>query len=197
MPIELSGVTMTINGVACGLKYVSRHEITFVVPRGLLGSESGTILPFVINNNGFVSKGEVTIVFSRPDVFTTLPVPGAFGRADVRNVTNRVHTTEPFTVTTIKIKGGRRVPSLLRLRATGIMDLAAGNLTIRIGSVTMSGSQIKTAAIQVEPGIFEVDFEVSPLLNLANDQPLVLFGFVGQTQYFSRLDDTAPMIRFL
>ena len=42
LPIELSGISMTINGAACGLKSVSRHRIEFVVPPGLASSSAGT-----------------------------------------------------------------------------------------------------------------------------------------------------------
>jgi hypothetical protein len=112
-------------------------------------------------------------------------------------VTNRVHTTEPYTVTTIKIKGGHRVASVIRIRATGILDHAAANLTVRIGSVTISGAQILSGATQVEPGIFEFDFTLPAALNRAGDQPIILQGIVGSDNFFSRLDDTAPRIAIL
>lgn len=197
LPIELSGVSMTINGVACGLKAVSQNEITFVVPVGIASAVEGTRYPFVINNNGIEFSGYLTIVPFRPDIFTTSPVPGPNGRADARNVTNRVHTTEPYTVTTIKIKGGKRVATVLRIRATGVLDLAASNMTIRIGASTITGAQILTGAVQVEPGIFEIDFQLPSSLNGAGDQPIILQTLVSGTLFSSRLDDTAPKIRFL
>jgi hypothetical protein len=125
-------------------------------------------------------------------------VPGPLGRALLANVTNRVHTTEPFTVTTIKEKGGHRVPSVIRIRATGIMDRSVNELSVRIGSVTISGGQILTAAKQVEPGIFEFDFLLPGSLNGAGDQPVVLITTKGNSApFFSRLDDTAPKVRIL
>jgi uncharacterized protein (TIGR03437 family) len=197
LPIELSGISMTINGAACGLKSVSRHDITFVVPAGLLSAVEGTAYPFVVNNNGSIFRGDVTIVPTRPDIFTFSEVPGPGGRANLRNVTNRVQTTEPFTVTTIRIKGGRRVATRLRIRATGIMDLGAANMTIRIGAITVTGAQILTGAVQVEPGIFEVDFELPPALNGAGDQPIVIQSPISGTLFTSRLDDTAPKVQIL
>jgi hypothetical protein len=54
--MELSGVSMSINGVMCGMKSVGGHEITFVVPEGLNSALTGTAYPFVVNNNGVEIK---------------------------------------------------------------------------------------------------------------------------------------------
>jgi uncharacterized protein (TIGR03437 family) len=197
LPLELSGVTMTINGVGVGLKTVTSRQITFVVPLGLsAGSSGATVYPVVINNNGTVSRAEITIVPARPDIFTNLPIPGPGGRARAQNVTNRVPTTEPFTVTTVKIKGGRRAPTVLRVYATGVFNptLPAGNYSIRIGSTTIVAA---SPPVQREPGVYTIDFILPADLNTAGDQPVVLLVTVGGTVYSSRLDDTAPRIRIL
>jgi hypothetical protein len=200
LPIELAGVTMTIGGATVGLKSVSRREITFVVPLGLSVSSSGaSSYPFVINNNGVVYKGTVTIVPSRPDIFTTSPSPGPNGRARAQNVTNRVPTTEPFTVTTIKIKGGTRVPTRIRLYVTGVANLSSSsaNLVVRIKdqsvTVLISSDNIKL----VEPGIYSIDFQLAPGLANAGDCPVVVSVSTAGQEYSSRLDDTAPRIRIL
>lgn len=200
LPIELAGVTMTIGGATVGLKSVSRREIVFVVPLGLsAGSSGASSYPFVINNNGVVYKGTVTIVPSRPDIFTTLPAPGPNGRARAQNITNRVPTTEPFTVTTIKIKGGRRVPTVLRLYVTGVANLSSSiaNLVVRIKdqriTVLISPDNIK----QVEPGVYAIDFQLLPGLAGAGDCPVVVSVAVAGQEYSSRLDDTAPRISIL
>ncbi|HEX6124656.1 MAG TPA: hypothetical protein VFZ23_04720, partial [Pyrinomonadaceae bacterium] len=197
LPISLSGVTMTINGVACGLKYVSRHEIIFVVPPFLSSATNGTPYPVVINNNGTVFKGSVTIVPARPDIFTFNPVPSPGGRAQAFNVTNRVHTTEPFTVTTVRVRGGTRVPTVLRLRVTGIANTVSTTISIRIGSVTIQGSPVLTGGVLVEPGVYTVDFRLPAALNMAGDQPIVVSVTAGGTTFSSRLDDTAPRIFIL
>lgn len=188
---------MTINGVAVGLKSVSRHNIVFVVPPALASVTTGTIYPFVINNQGVETKGMVTIVPTRPDIFTTLPIPGPGGRAQVFNVVNRVATGEPFTVTTIRIRGARRVATQLRLRVTGIANTSAAVITIRIGSVTIVGTQVLTGGVLVEPGVYTVDFVLPPELRAAGDQPIVLTVTANGTTFTSRLDDTAPRLRIL
>ena len=197
LPMELSGVTLSINGVMCGLKSVSSTEIVFVVPRGLGSLVTGTKYPFVVTNNGVRFGGDVAIVPTRPDVFTTSPVPGPGGRAYLENVTNRVHTTEPFTVRTIQEKGGNKVATILRIRATGILDRSIAQLQVRIGGATISGFEILSNAVEVEPGIFEFTFRLPGSLNGAGDQPVVLTAIQGTTFFLSRLDDTAPKVRIL
>lgn len=199
LPIELAGVTMMIGGASVGLKSVSRREIVFVVPLGLsTGSSDSASYPFVINVRGVVYKGTVTIVPFRPDIFTTLPSPGPGGRAKIQNVTNRVPTTEPFTVTTIKVKGGRRVPTVLRIYVTGVANIDIRSLLlVRIGNRTIPVSISQSNPKTIEPGIQVIDFELPSSLDGAGDQPVIVsVTFLGR-EYSSRLDDTAPRTTIL
>ncbi|CAN5830886.1 hypothetical protein BH20ACI4_BH20ACI4_24100 [soil metagenome] len=195
LPIELSGVTMTINGVACGLKMVSRREITFVVPPGI--SASDTPYEVVINNNGVVAKGTVVIVIARPDVFTFNEVPGPNGRARIFNATNRVLTREPFNVTTLRYRGGRRVPTVLRLYLTGVQGAGAANFVIRVGGVPIPPANVLTGAILREPGVYSVDFTLPPSLDMAGEVPIRVEIVAGGVTYSARLEDTAPVFRIL
>ncbi len=198
LPIELSGITVTINGAAAGLKSVSQQEVVFVVPPGLsAGSSNATSYPVVINNNGTVFKTTITIVPARPDIFTFSPVPAPLGRARLFNLTNRVQTTEPFAVTTFRYRGGRRVPTVLRLYLTGVANLASTVITIRIGNRTISGASILTNAVLREPGVYTIDFTLPPELNGAGDVPVIVSVTINGVTYQSRLDDTAPRTRIL
>jgi uncharacterized protein (TIGR03437 family) len=200
LPIELSGVTMTINGAACGLKRVSQRQIVFVVPPGLsVSSTTNTATyPVVLNNNGTVIKGTITIVPGRPDIFTNLLTPGPGGRARIFNSTNAPFLNgEPFTVTTIKRRGGRRVPTVLRVYLTGVNSLSSTTFTIRVGDKTITGASIVSNAILVEPGVYTVDFTLPPELNGAGDVPIIVTVTVNGQSYTSRLDDTAPRFRIL
>lgn len=197
LPIELSGVSMSISGVAVGLQSVSSGEIFFVVPPFLSSANAGTVYPVVINNNGVVLKGNITLVPTRPDIFTNLATPGPGGRASAFNATNRVLTPEPFTVTTIPDKGGVRVPTVLRLRMTGIANVAAGAISVRIGSVTISGASIVTGGVISEPGVYTVDFTLPSTLDAAGDKPIVVTVTVDGVVYSTRLDDTAPRVLIL
>ena len=199
LPVELSGVTLTINGAAAGLQMVSRRQITFVVPPGL--TPSTTPYPIVINNNGVLIKGTVVIVPTRPDVFTFSEVPGPGGRARVFNATNRVLTREPFNVTTFKFRGSRRVPTVLRLYLTGVQGAAGGaggNFDIRVGGVPIPTANISAAgAILREPGVYTIDFTLPANLDMAGDVPIIVQIIAGGVTYSARLDDTAPFVRIL
>ena len=194
LPIELSGVTLTINGVGAGLKSVSLHSITFVVPPGLAADPAGTSYPVVVNNNGFVAKGTVILVPARPDVFTFSGI-GAGGRAKLFNVTNRVPTTEPFTVFTVMLRGGKRVPSHMRLYLTGVTEnIAPNSISIRIGDQTVIAA---TSPVLVEPGVYTVDFAMPAGLQGEGDQPIVVTVNGNGVNFSSRLDDTASRVFIL
>ena len=158
---------------------------------------AGTVYPVVINNNGTVLKGNITLVPTRPDIFTKLAAPGPGGRASAFNATNRVLTEEPFTVTTIPDKGGVRVPTILRLRLTGVANVAPGAITIRIGTVTISGAAVLTGGVLSEPGVYTVDFTLPATLDAAGDRPIVLTVTADGVTYSTRLDDTAPRVSIL
>lgn len=195
LPIELGGVTVSVNGAAAGLKMVSGGQITFVVPPGLTPRTDP--YPIVINNNGTVIRSSMTVVIARPDIFTTDPVPGPNGRALAFNATNRVITREPFTVTTLRYRGGVRVPTVLRLYLTGVQGAAPANFAIRIGNVTIPPAQVLINATLVEPGVYIVEFRLPAELNGAGDQPVIVSIIANNVTYTSRLDDTAPRIRIL
>lgn len=188
---------MTINGAACGLKSVSRHEIVFVVPPGLVGSTAGQSYPIVINNNGTVFKDDVVLVPTRPDIFSKNIVPSPGGRALAFNVTNTVQTTEPFSVKTLKIRGGTLVPSRIRLYLTGVQNVASTTMTIRIGSETIVGAPIVTNPTLVDPGVYTVDFALPSTLRGAGNQPIVVTVSVDNIIYSSRLDDTTSFTSIL
>jgi uncharacterized protein (TIGR03437 family) len=198
LPIELAGVTLTVNGAAAGLKTVGRRQIVFVVPPGLAGSDAGTVYPVVVNNNGVVFKGNLTVVRARPDIFTDLPSPGPGGRARAFNATNRVLTREPFTIRTFRLRGSRLVPTVLRIYLTGVDNLAAASFSgIRIGNTQIPLANVLTGATLVEPGVYSIDITLPASLAGAGDQPLIIAVTVNGVTYTSRLDDTAPRIFIL
>lgn len=197
LPIELSGVSLTINGFACGLRYVNRHRIDFLVPPGLTATSAGTKYPLVIQNNGTVLKSEVVLVPSRPDIFNTAGTEGPGGRAKVFNITNRVFTTEPFNVRTIRVRPSGRVPSILRLYLTGIQPGSPANISVKIGNSASPLVPVTGTVVQVEPGIYTLDFALKDDLAGAGDVPVVVTVSVDGISFASRLDDTTSRIRIL
>lgn len=186
---------MSIGGHTVGLKSVDSNSIEFVAPRSLPSAVEGTNYPVVVNNNGSVIKGWVTAVPGRPDVFSSVVGPG--GRAQALNVVNRVHMAEPFTVTTVRVRGGERVATVLRLKVTGVEGAGTVNFSIRIGSQTISGTQVVSGGVLVDPGVYYVDFQLPVGLRGAGDQPIVVTILAGTGSYSSRLDDTAPRLSIL
>lgn len=196
LPIELSGVTVTVNGAAAGLKSVSQNEILFVVPPGLSAVTAGTNYPLVINNNGTIIRSTITVVPARPDVFTTSATPGPGGRALVFNATNTVLTAEPITIRTVKRRGGNRVATVFRVYLTGVAGVPTANLTVRVGSTEVSGTSVSAPVLR-EPGVYSIDFTLPTTLRAAGDVPVIVTVNVGTTLFQSRLDDTAPRFRIL
>ncbi|MDH3494251.1 MAG: hypothetical protein OEM82_11925 [Acidobacteriota bacterium] len=194
LPIELSGVTMTINGAAVGLKRVGRRQIEFVVPNGLAQNIEAPYYPVVINNNGTIIRGSLAIVTLQPDLFISELNPNA-NRARMFNVTNAVHTREPFDVTTIRRRGHRRVPTVLRLFATGIRNAPAENTAVRIGP-ELSGL-IVNGPIESEPGVYYFDFELTPEMEMLGDQPVLISILLQSGGFTSRLQADAPRVRIL
>ena len=194
LPAELSGVTLTINGAACLLKAVSGRHVDFMVPEGLTAAADGSkSYPFVLINNGVVMRGTMVIVPARPDIFRLDNVAAAGGRTKMFNITNRVHTQEPFVIRTVKIKGGVFVPSLMRVYVTGVDGLAPSTISIRIKDQIMAGQ----AVTEVEPGVWGVDFQLVTLLQGAGDSPVVVTVNLSNATFSSRVDDTTSFTRIL
>jgi len=196
LPIELSGVSVSVNGAASGIKSVSQGEVFFVVPPALPVATAGTVYPIVINDNGTVIRGSITLVLAQPDIFTFSVVPGPGGRARIYNATNRVQTTEPFALTTVRMRGGGRVATILRVYLTGVQGVPASAFSIRVGSVEIPSASISNAVLR-EPGVYSVDFTLPANLRGAGDQPIIITVTGGGQTYRSRLDDTAPRFRIL
>lgn len=201
LPIELGGVTVsfrstagnaTNGGIAAAGIYTidrQRRRVIFVIPKGLANGNYAV----TINDNGNISRGLLDITGAQPDIITKNPLPSAGGRALAFNATNRVLQVEPFPVTTFRLKPFGRVPTVIRLFATGIRGAAASQISVRVGSRTISGAQILTGAVPTDiPGVYSVDFTLPPEAIRAGDVPIVLTVLNN-----SRLDDTAPRVRIL
>jgi uncharacterized protein (TIGR03437 family) len=196
LPIELNGVTVTVNGAASGIKSVSPGEVFFVVPPGLPAPLAGTVYPIVINDNGTVVRGSITVVPARPDIFTFLPAPGPNGRARIFNTAFRALTREPFTVTSVRLRGGGRRATVLRLFLTGVNNVPVSALSIRVGSIEIPAASI-TAPVLREPGVYSIDLTLPPTLRGAGDVPVIVTVTASGQTFRSRLDDTAPRFRIL
>jgi uncharacterized protein (TIGR03437 family) len=193
-PIQLGGVTVSINNAAAQLLSLNNRQIVLVVPPGLSIGK----LPLVVNANGTIFRSTIDIVATRPDIFRSDGVAAPLGRSRIFNSTNRVLQPEPFTVTSIRLRGGGRRQTRVRLFLTGVQFVPAAVLSIRVGNQTISGASILTAATDTtQPGVQTIDFLLPAALNGAGDVPIVVTVTVGSNTFSSRLEDTAPRVRIL
>jgi uncharacterized protein (TIGR03437 family) len=182
LPVELNGVSVSIDSAACGLFAVSSTQITFVVPIGL---RAGTYPITVINSNtSTVFRGAVVIVSAQPDIFTTTNGPG--GRASVCNATNSSGpcTAEPFFVTTNV--GGTQTATVLRMTLTGIRNVNTSAISVTVGTTAIVPSINTTTDL---PGTDNLFFTLPSTVD-TGDLPIVVT--VGAAA--SRDTTTAPHI---
>jgi uncharacterized protein (TIGR03437 family) len=186
LPVELNGLSMSINGAACGLYSVTATSVSFVVPIGLAASSGTTSYPVVINNKGTVIRGQLTIVGTQPDIFTSTNGPG--GRAVICNITNPTIATcviEPFNVTTPD-SSGTVVPTVLEIHLTGIRGVTASTINVTIGTTVI----VPSAAFSLDqPGFDVIDLTLPATVD-RGDLPVVVK--VGTAT--SRPADSAPKV---
>ena len=213
LPVELNGVSVSINNAAAGLYFVAPGQINFVVPPGLAAST--TPVPVVINNNGAVIRTSLLLNAAQPDLFTS--TNGEGGRAAVLNVTNPCVEPpgEPFTVMTTRPKNSgttgdcsspetEAAPTRLLILLTGLPDVVAvNNVTVRIGTTDIVGttdpatSPIKFAGSTLTPGFDQITVDLPASLAGAGDVPVIVIVNIGNTLFSSRPAETAPRITIL
>jgi uncharacterized protein (TIGR03437 family) len=212
LPFELGGVSLSINGAAAGLYFVSPEEIQFVVPAGLAAQTGTSTYPVVINiragGTGAVRtvRGVLQIVAAQPDLFSTTNGPG--GRAVITNVTNpllAMGTGEPFTVTTTYVNSATppatvTEATLLRQVLTGVRGVPRAGITVRLVRISdntttdITGDAIPRDPQPTDtPGVFTLDFRLPAALANAGDVAIIVTVNAGAAS--SRPADTAPRFR--
>lgn len=182
LPVELNGVSVSIGGSSAPLRSVSPGQINFIVPVGLVPNTGTNTYPFVVNNNGVVTRGTIQIVAVQPDIFTTSNDAG--GRAAVLTADG---LAEPFTV-----------PTTLRITLTGVRGVVKSEITVRIGTTDLTGAAILTDAVQVGnqmPGFYQIDVAAPASLAGAGDVPVIVTVTRSSVTTSSRDATTAPRIQ--
>lgn len=196
LPVELNGVSVSINGAAAGLYFVGStpNEIRFVVPIGLAPTTGTNTYPVVINNNGNLIRSTITIQAAQPDIFTSTNDAG--GRAQALNITNSLSagTPEPFTVTSPN-STGQQVATVLRFIVTGVRNATASQTTVRIGTTDITGAAVLFVGPTDTPGFDQVDVQLPASLAGAGDVPVIISVTINGVTYTSRPADTAPHIQ--
>lgn len=117
LPLEMSGTSLTVNGIPAPLFFVSPTQINFVVPAGV---EPGPATLVVSNGLGNYALGNVAIAAAAPALFTA----NATGRGEaaaLATVDGVNFQRPPFDV----LVGGR--PNILLLFGTGLRRTPAAN----------------------------------------------------------------------
>ncbi|HKR02984.1 MAG TPA: hypothetical protein VJT09_20060 [Pyrinomonadaceae bacterium] len=199
LPIELNGVSVSINNAAAGLYFVSPGQITFVVPPGLTATTGTNTYPVVINNNGTTIRTTIQILPSLPDIFT---VTNSFGsnRASALNVTDPLSagSPEPFFVTTTYVGTSGPVTEATKLRffVTGVRRVTdKAQLTVRIGTTDLTGAAIIQVMPTDLPGTDIIDVTLPASLAGAGDVTVVITSVREGVATTSRPADSAPRIR--
>jgi len=194
LPVELNGVSVSVNGAAAGLYFVgnSPQQINFVMPIGLVAST--TPAKVVINNNGTVIRGLVNIVAAQPDLFIT-----PTGRAVVFNVTNPMaRTAEPPAGFPVMSDDGmgNQVPTVLEIDLTGVRRVASPAFVIvTIGTTDINGAVFVGSNPEM-PGFDLIKVTLLASLAGAGDVPIIVTISPGGGAIFqSRPSDTAPHIK--
>jgi uncharacterized protein (TIGR03437 family) len=190
LPIELAGVSVSVNGAAAGLYFVGdspAEGIRFVIPVGV----STGVATIVVNNNGTVYRGFIQIVFSQPDIFTSTNDAG--GTAMICNITNTSISgcvTGPFKVTTAT-SAGTQVPTVLEIYMTGVRSLTPAETRVTIGT-----TDITATSVRPNTNMFGQDFITITLPSslTPGDYPVVVTATRGTTSISSRGTATAPHV---
>jgi len=193
LPIELNGVSVSVDGAAAGLYFVGATEkqINFVVPvavRSGLGIVAVNILDGGANTDTLV-RGQVQIVPGQPDIFAIA------GRALAFNVTKPLNRTpEPFNVTSTN-DSGATVPTVIELNVTGLRNALVSEVSVTVGTTAIPAAQILSVKPNLNmPGWDIVNFSLPSSLAGAGDVPVIVtFTRAGFTAT-SRPADSAPKI---
>ena len=202
LPVELNGVSVSVNGAAAGLYFVGdspSEGIRFVMPVGLAAG----VATFVVNNQGTTYRGFVQIVPSQPDIFTTTNDAG--GIAVICNVTNPMMpdcTTPsgPFSQMSPDVTG-TAVPTVLEIHVTGVrLALAAETKVSFVNGTTTT--DITATSVGPNTNMFGFDLiDITLPASLAATAPTDYKIIVTVTKtggpFTSRPADTAPQVTII
>ncbi len=141
LPIELNGVSVSVNGAAAGLYFVgntSAEGIRFVVPIGL---QPG-IFPVVVNNNGRVFRDFLNVVAAQPDLFSSTGDAG--GTVIACNVTNpSVGGCVPGPFPLTSSNGTANVATVIEIQLTGVRGATTAETQVAIGTTNITPTSVR------------------------------------------------------
>lgn len=198
LPIELNGVSVSVDSYAAGLYFVGNAEkqINFVIPPAMPQGLRNIVVNILDAgaNTDTTFRGLIQVIGVQPDIFTTTMDAG--GRAAALNVTNPTvpPTGEPFNVTSTDASGAT-VPTVIQLNVTGLRLAIPAEVTVTVGTTAITGGAILSVQPNREmPGFDIINFTLPASLAGAGDVPVVVTVSKNGVTTSSRPADTAPRI---
>lgn len=149
LPFELSGVTVTVAGVAARLIFVSPGQINFQFPPGIIPADS---VEFTVNNNGVLSKGNVKVVAVAPGIFTvTSAGTGAAAAQCLAIVNDGVNDVAVYSNPACEISTGDIQDRFLIIYGTGWRNTSSGTVTVQVQGDTGDPVTVTANYIGVQP----------------------------------------------
>jgi uncharacterized protein (TIGR03437 family) len=170
LPLAISGVAVTVNGVAAPVWYVSPNQLNIQIPYEIAASSSATL---VVNNNGQVASTPLTIDSAAPGLFTDSQnslVPAATA---ARGQTITLYLTGAGAVTPQIISGA--APSA----SVGLLQLPTPQqtTTVTVGGIAAPASFIGIPAGMA--GIVQINFQIPTTVGTGSQAVIVTVGDVA------------------
>lgn len=171
-PASLGGVTVSINGVAAPIYFVSAGQINCIVPYGVAGATA----TLVVTSNGTVSNSvTVGLAKTAPGVFTVDSSgtgDGAVTHADGTLVNAASPAAKGETVVMyMSGLGALNTPVNDGAGATAA-DNAVTELTVYVGGIAAPG--VTYQGLTVEAGLYQINFTVPLTLTLSGELPVAV-----------------------
>lgn len=168
---QLGGVKVSVAGLAVLITAISPSRIDFVVPDLVKPAQAVEV---VVDNNGKIFRGRVTVVQASPGLLTT--TNDGNGRAVAK--CGRVNSDGSITYTDPPCAVGTEAnPNVLRLFGTGWRK--ANSVTVKVGTVDLTPTFF--GAQSGVPGVDIIDLRLVPSLAGQADVDIVVTATVGTT----------------
>jgi uncharacterized protein (TIGR03437 family) len=168
LPVSLDNASVTINGVAAPLYYISPTQLNVQIPYET--PASGTV-PVIVSNNGLTSSTSIAMAAAAPGIFTD--TSGAIVPSST--------ATRGQTVTIYVAGAGALLPSV----ATGATPGSAGTpVPTATTLVTVGGVQATTSYIGVPSwsvGVLQINFVVPSTVTTGAQSVVVSVGGLAST----------------
>lgn len=150
LPFDLSGVSVTVAGVAARLIFVSPGQLNFQFPPGIAAADS---VDFTVNNNGLLSKGKVKVADVAPAIYTVTS-SGSGGAAAQCLAIVKVGDTDTavYSLPPCEVSTGDTADRFLIIYGTGWRNGDSGAVTVQVQKDTADPVTLSTTYVGVQPG---------------------------------------------